>query len=167
MRSDYHSGTIWAKRGQTPVVEKTGARFSVNLISAVSPRGQLRFMAFNGQMNADVFIDFLKRLVYRARRPIFLILDGHPVHTAARVREFVESTAGKLRLYILPPYSPNLNPDEWVWNWLKRHNLGKTAIKGPDQLRNLVFHFLRRLQKKPKLITRFFDDPELQYILAT
>ena len=103
---------------------------------------------------------------YNAPRPIFLVLDGHPVHQSGKVEEFVESTEGMLRLFILPPYSPNLNPDEWGWNWLKRHHLGKTKIKGPDQLKELVGHFLRRLQKLPRLIKGFFKDPELAYISA-
>lgn len=65
VRSDYHSGTTWAPVGQTPVVETTGARFSVNMISAVSEKGKLRFMTFNGKMNADKFIEFLERLIYK------------------------------------------------------------------------------------------------------
>ena len=112
VRSDYHSGTTWAPVGKTPVVETTGARFSVNMISAVSAKGQLRFMTFNGKMNADKFIEFLERLIYKAPRPVFLILDGHPVHKSKVVKEFVATTKGKLRLFILPPYSPHLNPDE-------------------------------------------------------
>jgi len=164
VRSDYHSGTTWAPVGKTPVVETTGARFSVNMISAVSAKGQLRFMAFNGTMNADKFIEFLQRLIYKAKRPIFLILDGHPVHKSRKVKEFVATTDGKLRLFILPPYSPHLNPDEWVWNWLKKHNLGKTQVSGPDQFRAAVSQFMRRLQKLPKILKGFFRDLNLAYI---
>ncbi len=164
VRSDYHSGTTWAPVGKTPVVETTGARFSVNMISAVSAKGQLRFMAFNGKMNADKFIEFLQRLIYKAKKPVFLILDGHPVHKSRKVKEFVATTDGKLRLFILPPYSPHLNPDEWVWNWLKKHNLGKTQVSGPDQFRSAVSRFMRRLQKLPKILKGFFRDPSLAYI---
>ena len=166
VRSDYHSGTTWAPVGQTPVVETTGARFSVNMISAVSAKGGLRFMTFSGKMNADKFIEFLERLIYRAPRPIFLILDGHPVHKSKKVRAFVDKTGGKLRLFILPPYSPHLNPDEWVWNWLKKHNLGKAHVSGPDQFRQTVNHFMRRLQKMPRIIIGFFSDSNLSYINA-
>lgn len=112
VRSDYHSGTTGAAVGKTPVVETTGARFRVNMISAVSAKGWLRFMTFNGEMNADKFVEFLKRLIYRSFRPVFLILDGHPVHKSRKVKEYVARTDGKLRLFILPPYSPHLNPDE-------------------------------------------------------
>jgi len=164
VRSDYHSGTTWAPVGQTPVVEKTGARFSVNMISAISPRGQLRFMTFNGTMNADRFIEFLGRLIYKADKPIFLILDGHPVHKSKKVKEFVAETKGKLRLFILPPYSPHLNPDEWVWNWLKNHKIGKSKITGPDQFRGIVARYMRKLQKSSAILKGFFKDKNLAYI---
>ena len=166
MRSDHHSGTTWAPVGQTPVVEKTGARFSANMISAISPRGQLRFMTFNGKMNADRFIEFLGRLIYKADKPIFLILDGHPVHKSKKVKEFFAETKGKLRLFILPPYSPHLNPDEWVWNWLKNHKIGKAQITGPDQFRRIVARCMRKLQKSSRILKGFFKDKNLAYISA-
>lgn len=116
IRSDTHNGTTWAPTDETPVIETTSARFSINMVSAVSAKGLLRFMTFDGRMNADRFVEFLKRLIYRAPNPIFLILDGHPVHKSKRVKDYVASTEGRLRLFILPPYSPHLNPDEWVRN---------------------------------------------------
>jgi len=164
VRSDTHSGTTWAPVGETPVVETTGARFSINMVSAVSAQGQMRFMTFEGRMNGERFIEFLKRLIYRATAPIFLILDGHPVHKSKRVKEYVASTNGRLRLFILPPYSPHLNPDEWVWNWLKRHKIGKARVAGPDQFHTLVERYLRSLQKLPALIRGFFADQNLAYI---
>lgn len=166
IRSDYHSGTTWAPVGKTPVVETTGARFSVNMISAVSAKGKLRFMTFNGKMNADKFVEFLERLIYKASRPTFLILDGHPVHKSRKVKEFVAGTDGKLRLFILPPYSPHLNPDEWIWNWLKKHNLGKLSVSGPDQFRESVKRCMRRLQKLGHVLKGIFRDPNLAYISA-
>ena len=104
VRSDFHSGTTWAPKGKTPVVKTTGSRFSANMISAISPRGLLRFMTIDGRFNATIFIEFLKRLIHNSEKPIFLIVDGHPTHKAKKVREFIESTKGKLRLFILPPY---------------------------------------------------------------
>ena len=114
VRSDFHSGTTWAPKGQTPVVRATGQRFSLNMISAISARGELRFMVVRGGVGAGVFITFLKRLVHGQRRPIYLIVDGHPSHRAKKVKSYVESLQGKLRLFFLPPYSPELNPDERV-----------------------------------------------------
>ena len=164
--SDYHSGTIWTPRGQTPVVPSTGARFSLNLISAVSPNGEMRFMTVNGRMNAAKFIEFLKRLMTGTERPVFLIVDGHPTHRAVKVKKFVAATGGRLRLFYLPPYSPELNPDESVWNYVKNHHVGKAKITGPNQLRALVFGTLRRLQKMPALVRSFFGQKELHYITA-
>jgi len=166
VRSDYHSGTTWAPRGQTPVVPSTGARFSLNLVSAVSPRGGMRFMTVNGRMNASKFIEFLQRLLKGAERPVFLIVDGHPTHRAVKVKKFVASTQGKLRLFFLPPYSPELNPDESVWNYVKHHHVGKATISGPDQFRALVLGTLRRIQKMPGLVRSFFGQKELRYITA-
>jgi transposase len=164
VRSDHHSGTTWAPRGKTPVVPTTGARFRLNLVSAVSPRGDMRFMTVNGRMNAGKFIEFLQRLMKGANRPVFLIVDGHPTHRAVKVKKFVASTEGKLRLFFLPPYSPELNPDESVWNYVKNHHVGKAMISGPDQFRPLVLGTLRRLQKMPALVRSFFEQKELRYI---
>lgn len=92
IRSDYHSGTTWAPIGQTPPVKTTRARFSLKLISAISPRGELRFMCTKGRLTAEVFIDFLNRLMLKANSPIFLVVDGHPVHCSAVVKKFVLGT---------------------------------------------------------------------------
>ena len=163
VRSDYHSGTTWGIRGQTPVVSSTGARFGLNVISVVNRQGKLRFMVFEGRLNGDLFIQFLRRLLYGASHPIFLIVDGHPAHRAAAVRKFVASTEGKLRLFYLPTYSPELNPDEQVWNHLKNHTLGKQCINSLKQLTEAVHSHLRSMQRKPALIRSFFRLPTTQY----
>jgi transposase len=165
VRSDYHKGTTWAPKGKTPIVESTGARFSVNMLSAISARGHLRFMTIKGRMNSDRFIVFLKRLIHNAENPIFLIVDGHSTHRSGKVKRYVESTKGRLQLFYLPPYSPELNPDELVWNYVKKHRIGRQAIKGPDHLRQMVLSCLRALQKSPSLIKNFFKAPDVRYAL--
>jgi transposase len=163
IRSDYHTGTTWAPKGKTPVVKTTGARFSVNMIAAISARGTMRFMLYKGTMDAVLFQEFLSRLLKDSDGPVFLILDGHPVHRSKHIREFVESTGGKLRLFFLPGYSPELNPVEQTWNYTKRHNIGKRTIKGPDHLKKLALGALRKLQKLPDVIRGFFRHPECAY----
>jgi len=165
IRSDYHRGTTWGIRGQTPVVKKTGRRFSVNLISALSPRGELRFMVTEQRLTTPVFIEFLKRLLHGAERPVFLVVDGHPVHRSKRVREFVEATEGRLKLFFLPAYSPELNPDELVWNHVKSHKIGRTVVETKEQLTALARSVLRSLQKQAKLIQRFFHEVNVRYVL--
>jgi transposase len=163
VRSDFHAGKTWAVRGKTPIVTTTGARFGCNMISAVSPRGVLRFMIIKGKLTADVFVAFLKRLIHNWPRSIFLIVDGHPVHKSVTVSKFVTSMEGRLQLFYLPPYSPELNPDEQVWNHLKNNGVGKQPITGPDQLKKMTFSYLRKVQKLPSLIRSFFAMPETIY----
>jgi hypothetical protein len=105
LRSDAHRGTTWGMKGETLVVPKTGRRFSMNLISAVSPLGELRFMFTEGRVNADTVITFLGRLLVNAHRPIYLVVDGHPVHRSKKVRDFVTAQQGRLELFFLPPYA--------------------------------------------------------------
>jgi len=163
VRSDFHSGRTWAKRGQTPIVRVTGQRFALNMISAISPRGLLRFMVVRGGVNAAVFIRFLDRLMIGQRRPVFLIVDGHPSHRAKRVRQHVAALGGRLRLFFLPPYSPELNPDELVWNDVKNNAVGRSKLDGPQALSTAVIGRLRYLQKRPDRVRSFFQHPETRY----
>jgi transposase len=140
VRSDCHAGTTWGAKGQTPVVVSTGQRNSVNMISAVSARGHLRFMLTKGRVNGPVFVEFLKRMMHNAQRPIFLILDGGSFHHSRPVRDYVESLGGKLQLFFLPPYSPELNPDEQVWNYVKHHGVAKAVLHSRDDLKKFVLH---------------------------
>jgi transposase len=164
VRSDCHAGTTWGIKGQTPVVRISGQRSSVNMISAVSARGHLRFMLTKGKVNGLVFTEFLKRLMHAASRPVFLILDGGSYHDSRPVKDYVASLGGKLRLFFLPPYSPELNPDEQVWNYVKHHGIAKAALRGgKGELRKLVLARLRSLQKLPWTIRMFFLTPDTQY----
>jgi transposase len=163
VRSDYHSGTTWGRRGHTPVVSSTGARFGANLISAISAQGQLRFMLTKGRVTAAVFIEFLKRLLVNATTPIFVIVDGHPTHRAKSVARFVAAQEGQLALFFLPPYSPELNPDEYVWNDLKAHGTGRQMITSLGQLRQTILSHMRQLQKLPALVRSFFHAPTTRY----
>lgn len=166
VRSDFHSGSTWGRRGRTPIVSSTGARFGVNLMSAVSARGELRFMVTKGRVTAAVFIAFLKRLLVNAPGPVFVIADGHSTHRAKMVERFVATLQGKLALFILPPYSPELNPDEYVWNDLKTHGIGRRFITSLAQMRQMVLSHLRRLQKMPALVRSFFHAPTTRYARA-
>jgi transposase len=163
IRSDYHAGTTWGVRGKTPVVAATGQRYSFNMISAVSARGMLRFMVLKGRVNGPQYIEFLKRMMHNAPRPVFLILDGHPVHKSRAVKAFAASTHGRLQLFYLPPYSPELNPDEQVWSHVKHHGVGRTLLEGAEHLKRFVRSRLRGLQKSPWLIRMFFLTPDTQY----
>lgn len=162
IRSDYHTGTTWAPVGQTPVVEVTGRRFSLNMISAVSAQGEFRFMLHEGSVNASVFREFLKRLLIGAKTPVFLIVDGHPIHKAKLIQKFVDAQQGRLKLFYLPPYSPHLNPDEQVWAHVKRQ-VSRQFVQSKEDMRRLALSALRRIQKLPALVRSFFLQPECKY----
>lgn len=166
VRSDFHSGTTWAPKGKTPVVRATGQRFSLNMISAISPKGSLRFMVVRGGVGARVFIEFLKRLMQGRRRAVFLIVDGHPAHRSKSVRSHVDSLGGRLKLFFLPPYSPELNPDEFVWNDVKNNGVARTLVHGPRDLHRAVLGRLRYLQKSPHIVRSFFQAPDTRYAAA-
>lgn len=162
IRSDYHAGTTWAPKGKTPVVKATGARFSLNMLSAVNALGHFRFMTVEGRVNAPVFRDFLKRLITGMERKVFLIVDGHPTHKAKLVRQFVEDNADRIELFFLPPYSPELNPDELAWAHVKT-KIAKATTQTKTGLKTVVERVMRRLQKMPHIVAGFFHAPTCEY----
>jgi transposase len=166
VRTDFHAGTTWGAIGSTPVVEGTGERKTIMMVSAIGTRGQLRFRLHEGSFRAAHFVAFLKNLLADFTEPIFLIVDGSSVHTAKEVKEFVASTEGRLRLFFLPPYSPELNPDEWVWKNVKHDNIGRTAVRSKNELQAVARTALASLQKLPHIVRSFFLDPKLAYIGA-
>jgi transposase len=164
IRSDHHAGRTWGKKGETPVVMATGARHGMSLISAITSKGHMRFMVKeSGGVNADVFIEFLKRLLIGAKRSILLIVDRGPAHRAKKTKAFVEALGGKLRLFFLPPYSPDRNPDELVWKHLKADTVGRMVVTDKADFKSKVISSMRSLQKNPGKICSFFQKPSLQY----
>jgi transposase len=164
VRTDYHAGTTWGAVGRTPIVVGTGARLSVNMISAVSAQGQMHFSFVEGRMNAEKFIGYLTDLLHDVPGKIFLIVDGHPTHKAKKVKKFIASTNGRLKLFLLPPYSPQLNPDEWAWKNVKHDNVGRMAARTVDELKGGIKKAVERLQLMPELVRGFFAAPDLAYI---
>ena len=166
IRSDFHSGKTWAVKGQTPVIEATGARFGLNMVGAISTRGQLRFMVVKGSVSSEKICDFLEKLMHNAEKPVYLIWDGHPTHRSKKVKEYIASFDGKLKVFVLPSYSPELNPIEQAWNNVKGHGIGRKKIFGPDQLKAAVLGQLRKLQKLPAIVKSFFRHPDCAYTMS-
>jgi len=163
IRSDHHSGRTWGIKGKTPVVETTGSRFGLSLISAITSKGQMRFMVVEGGVKSDVFIKFLKRLMVGAKRKIFLIVDNGSAHKSKKTKAFLESQKKKIELFYLPPYSPELNPDELVWNHLKNNTTGRSAISDKQVFKKKVARSMKSLQKNKTKIKSFFGKKSLKY----
>lgn len=163
LRSDHQTGTSYGRRGQTPVIPGTGKRFRCNVLSTITNRGRLAFMVFRESFTNRVFLRFLRRLLRHARRPVFLILDRHPVHLAAGVQRWVARRADQLRLCFLPGYSPDLNPDEFLNHDVKSNALGRRRPREAGELVSAVRSYLRSTQRQPAIVQRYFHAPSVQY----
>ena len=151
-------GTTWAPIGKTPIVRVTGKRASVCVMSAVNDTGKLFFKVPRGKVNALVFIDFLDALSREyPKRTLYVIADQASSHTAKIVKEFV-ATHPRLRIFFLPPYSPDFNPDEEAWNHLKNNELKAHQVSNKAGLRKLTIRSLKKMSSRPSLVRSFFKD---------
>jgi transposase len=167
LRSDHTAGRSWSPVGQTPIVEGTGQRFGANVISAISNKGHLQFRVFKQRFTAPVFIDFLGRLVRQADgQKVILILDGHPVHRAKKVRQWVERHGDQIELQFLPGYSPELNPTELLNQDVKTNALGRRRPRDQKELIGDTRSYLRSTQCRPHLVARYFDEEHVTYAKA-
>jgi transposase len=164
VRSDAAAGRSWAPVGQTPVVKRTGKRFRVNMVSAISNAGRLRFRLFTGSFTGAVFIDFLGRLLRDCGgRRVHLIVDGHPVHRAKLVSAWVGRHAEPIELHFLPGYSPELNPVELLNQDVKANAAGRRRARSAAELTEQLRSYLRRRQRQPEVVARFFRHPRTCY----
>jgi transposase len=166
VRSDHHAGRSWGRRGETPVVPATGQRFRCNVMSSLTNRGRLAFMVFREGFTAAVFLRFLRRLARLVRRPVFLIVDSHPVHRAKRVTRWLDAHVDDLRLFFLPGYSPELNPDEFLNHDVKANAVGRRRAHDQAELIGNVRTYLRITQKHPPVVQRYFHAPSVRYAAA-
>jgi len=163
LRSDHVVGRSYGKKGRTPVVFGTGQRFGCNMISVITNRGRLHFMVFKERFHVDVFLDFLKRLVRQVKRKIFLIIDGHPVHRARKIKQWQKENARRIRIFFLPGYSPELNPDEMLNNDVKSNSVGRRRARTQPELISNVRGFLRHRQNQPHIVRNYFNEEHVRY----
>lgn len=161
-RSDAHRGTTWGKIGETPRVEDSGDRFSLKMISAVSPRGDMKFQCFTERMNGKRFVAFLKKLRADAGRPIIVIADNASYHGSGPVRSYVKESQGDVVVEYLPAYCPHLNPDEQVWNHAKAR-LGKCFVATKEEFQTALLSIMRSIQRSTELLLSFFQLPDTKY----
>jgi transposase len=136
------------------------------MISAISNAGMLRFRLFVGSFTGAVFIDFLERLRRDCGRKVHLIVDGHPVHRAKAVSAWVGRHADRIELHFLPGYSPELNPVELLNHDVKANAAGRQRPRSAGELRDELRGYLRRRQRRPEVLVRFFNHPSTRYAAA-
>lgn len=163
MRSDHQAGRSYAPKGQTPVIKRTGQRFSINMISAISNRGHLQFMIIDGRFNSAVFLVFLKRLIKYSRQKVYFITDGHPAHKTKQLNAWLAENKKRIEVFFLPPYSPELNPQEYVNQDVKTNIIGKKRPINKSQMSNQVKDFMIRRKNDKKQVQKYFHNKHVQY----
>ena len=142
-------------------MKKTGQRFGLNMISAVSSKGSKRFMLFKGRFNSEVFITFLRQLIKKAKRKILLIMDNYSPHKTKRVLQWLQNHKDKIKIFFLPTYSPELNPDELLNQDIKTNAVGKQRAANAYELRGNVKSHLKKLSSNK--IRSFFKHQKTKY----
>lgn len=153
----------YAPKGKTPVMEHAAKRFKINMISSITNRGKLRFMVYEQNMDADLFVTFLERLIQSSDKKIFLILDNLRVHHSKIVKAWVEKHQSQIALFYLPAYSPDLNPDEYLNNDFKR-NVNKEKIPiNKKELTHNTEKFMKMLEANPSRVANYFEHEKIAY----
>ena len=165
IRSDSQHGRSYSPKGKTPVIRLSAKRTSTNMISTVTNQGKVRFMVYSGSMNAQRLIQFLEQLVKDASQKIFLILDNLRVHHSKPVKAWLakKENKRKIEVFFLPAYSPELNPDEYLNCDLKAGVHSKPPARDIDKLKKKVRSHMRKLQKMPARVRRYFKHPKIAY----
>lgn len=162
-QSDPPLGRTYGLKGHTPIVVTSGQRQSINVISAVTARGEFWAATYTGKLNAEAFVAFLQNFMKGRRGKAFLVVDGHPAHKANIVKQYVQSLKGRLELHFLPPYAPDLNPDEFVWSHMKTNGVSKKPLKKNESMRKRVEEDIAYIQANPHLVRSFFSAASVAY----
>lgn len=154
----------YALRGKTPVTAKPARREKISMISTVTNRGTLRFRLYEGGLSAALFVEFLEQLTKDTDKKIFVIMDNLPVHKGMAVKAWLEQNTDKIEVFYLPPYAPDLNPDEYLNNDLKQ-NVHRYSGLPLDKatLKNNVLRYMRHIQKSPAKVQSYFQARETKY----
>jgi transposase len=156
-------GRSFAPRGKTPVIARPATRFTCSMISTMTNLGTLRFMIFDGALNAAIFLAFLQRLIQAAPRKVFLIVDNLRVHRAKRVTDWVQANSDRIELFYLPPYAPEHNPEEFMHNDVKPALARQRTPRDKASMKSGLRSYMRSLQRRPAKIRAFFQAPSVRY----
>jgi transposase len=163
-RADTVHGKTWAQRGHTPVVQRAGQRQSISAASAVNSKGAFWFQTYAGALTGELFVELLRKLMHRRKKPVHLVVDGLPAHKKSVVGKYVADTGGRLTLHFLPGYAPELNPDELVWSHAKRTGVARNPLRKGEKLEQRVNEQLQKIADDPGLVRSFFGHPCVAYV---
>ncbi|VAW10766.1 Mobile element protein [hydrothermal vent metagenome] len=162
-RSDHQAGKSYAPKGETPIIKATGKRYTVNMISAISNRGHLQFMLMEAGFNSEVFKIFLEQMIKYSRRKIFFITDNHPSHKTKKLNEWLKEKEDRIEVLFIPPYSPELNPQEYVNQDLKTNIIGKKRAINKEQLKENINGFMNKRKADKPQVKKYFHHRHARY----
>ena len=162
-RSNHQAGRSYAPKGQTPIIMATGKRFTVNMISAISNKGHLQFMLMEAGFNSEVFKTFLAQMIKYSKRKLFFITDNHPAHKTKKLMQWLEEHKNRIEVFFIPPYSPELNPQEYVNQDLKTNIIGKKRAINKEQLKNNINEFMNKRKANKPQVKKYFHHKHAQY----
>jgi len=163
IHSTDNRGRMYSPRGETPAIINAGSRFKCNMLAAISPSGFMNWMVFQENFTSKQFVIFLGRLNRQINQKIFLILDNHKVHHSKHVKAYVNKHKNKIRLFFLPPYCPELNPEELVNQDVKANANNFKVMKSIEDLATNVRFYLTKIQFNEYKIRSYFNKKEVQY----
>ena len=145
------------------MIKKTGQRFSLNMISAISNKGHLQFMIIDGKFNGGVFKIFLQQMIKYSRQKIYFVTDGHPAHKTKMLNEWLSENKDRIEVVFLPPYSPELNPQEYVNQDVKTNIIGKKRPINKAQMRTNVEDFMNSRKRDKRQVQKYFHVSHVRY----
>ncbi|NIR72881.1 MAG: IS630 family transposase [Candidatus Dadabacteria bacterium] len=163
LKNDCQHERGYAPRGQTPTINLNANTVSINMISAVTNQGKVRYRIFEGTMNSDVLIDFFMRLLRDAKKKVFVVMDNLRVHHSKPVKDWLEDHKAMIEAFYLPAYSPELNPDEYLNCDLKVGVHSGKPARNKKQLKNKTAKHMQKLQKKPSRVKKYFEHEKIKY----
>jgi transposase len=149
--------------GHTPVLGIEPPKLKINMISGINNTGKVRFMMYEGTMTSEIFIDFLGRLLPEEDRKVYLIVDNSRVHHSKKVEEWIKEHESRIRVAYLPPYCPELNPDEYLNNHLKKEMRKRGHARSQEELESRVRRFMRKLGRRANVVRNYFEHPAIAY----
>lgn len=165
VRSQHTAGKSYAPKGKTPVLRKTGNRFYLSVVAAISNQGQLVFMVVEGNFNGAVLVRFVDKLIKSFDKKVFLIADNHPVHLGRKISEWLAAHKQQIEMCLLPGYSPELNPVEYFNQDVKNNAAAKARPSNKQELKKVVETFAKRKKKNPEQVKKYFHADKVKYAL--
>ena len=149
IRNDAYNAKGFSPKGKAPIVHLNAKKSSINMISAITNHGKVRFMLYRDKMSSPVLIKFMSRLVKDTRRKVFLILDNLKVHHSKKVTAWLKTNYEKIEVFYLPPYAPEHNPDEYLNGDLKQRIRSGLPARSQNDLIKKTHSFMKTVQKRP------------------